>query len=197
MTKTILFICTVGILLGSVTAQYAVSSAHQDCGGQCSTNTTCCGSDSFCAGPIESHRCCPSNTGFCGCLSNRAYCSGSVYNQTGQTPGTDSFGTCYDTSAATCSYDPNPNIWIVCPKTYTACPSNSFYLCCSPDQECQTTSASAYAICGSKTSSTTKAASSSSTKATTPSHPLPPPSQPQPPSHHVTEKDTHAPPTKH
>ncbi|PRP85792.1 hypothetical protein PROFUN_05984 [Planoprotostelium fungivorum] len=125
---------------------------HTSCGGTCKQNTTCCGTDSYCAGEIRCDRdtwltddagslveprCCPNNAGFCGCLSNRAYCSGSVY---GGNYGTeyDTFGACYNTQLATCTYEPAPNLWVVCPLNYQACTSYSSFSCCPPDTFCVT-----------------------------------------------------------
>ena len=69
----------------------AVASVHNDCGSQCQSNTTCCGSDSQCSGNAISQRCCPNSASFCGCISNRGFCSGSVY-QAERVNGSDTFG---------------------------------------------------------------------------------------------------------
>ncbi|PRP87877.1 hypothetical protein PROFUN_02614 [Planoprotostelium fungivorum] len=152
-----------GLMALAIRAQYAVSSVHNDCGSRCQTNTTCCGSDSTCSGNAISQRCCPTGSGFCGCISNRGFCSGSVYNSSSNVAGQDTFGACFDTAAATCTYDPNPNLWIVCPKTHQACESSSFFSCCSPDTYCVTSAFnSSYPICQPR--SAPPATTSSSTK---------------------------------
>jgi len=151
----------------------AVASENPSCQANCSSsNDTCCGccsSPSNCDGNDISRRCCPANSGFCGCISNRAFCSGSVYNSTyGSVSGYDSFGACFDASTgATCTYNPNPNLWIVCPKDYNACESASFFSCCSPDTVCTTTAADSYPICAPKSSSTVAPSSTNAPPATT------------------------------
>ncbi|PRP86265.1 hypothetical protein PROFUN_05406 [Planoprotostelium fungivorum] len=110
---------------------------HTSCGGTCKQNATCCGTDSHCAGSAVQPRCCPNTSGFCGCLSNRGFCSGSVY---GGNYGSeyDTFGACYNAQLATCTYEPTPNLWVVCPLNYEPCKSSSSFSCCAPDTFCVT-----------------------------------------------------------
>jgi len=143
----------------------AVNSVHNECGSQCQSNSTCCGSDSSCSGNVISQRCCPKTSGFCGCISNRAFCQGSVFGQTDRAQGQDTFGTCFDTSKATCTYEPSPNLWVVCPNGFTACKSSSYFTCCNSSQVCTTdTYTSSYPICAAASSvqAPTKAAASAS-----------------------------------
>ncbi|PRP76378.1 hypothetical protein PROFUN_15279 [Planoprotostelium fungivorum] len=156
-SRIILLISLAGLMTLTMAQDYlAVPEVHAECRSTCvygqnstySTCCGCCGSDSQCSGNTISKRCCPSTSNFCGCISNRAFCSGSVYNSTVYGNGTDSFGTCYDPSKAQCSYDPNPNLWIVCPLNYQVCQSSSFFSCCAPDSYCITSIGnSTYPIC--------------------------------------------------
>jgi len=150
MNKLLLF--TLFALLATAIAQTAVASVHNDCGSQCSSNTTCCGSDSDCSGNAISQRCCPKSSGFCGCISNRAFCQGSVFGDSSRVTGEDTFGTCFDTSKGSCTYNPGPNLWIVCPNGFTACESSSFYTCCNSSQVCTSTQANSYPVCSAASS---------------------------------------------
>ncbi|PRP84685.1 hypothetical protein PROFUN_07935 [Planoprotostelium fungivorum] len=112
-----------------------VPSVHNDCGSTCTIGSeTCCGKDSTCYGSITK-RCCPNTSAFCGCLSQRAFCLGSVFNAP-PTPGDDTFGACYNPSEGTCTYEPAPNYWVVCPLNHQPCKSSSFFSCCAPNQVC-------------------------------------------------------------
>ncbi|PRP86194.1 Ras GTPase-activating protein [Planoprotostelium fungivorum] len=112
-----------------------VPSVHNDCGSTCTIGSeTCCGKDSTCYGSITK-RCCPKTSAFCGCLSQRAFCLGSVFNAP-PTPGDDTFGACYNPSEGTCTYEPAPNYWVVCPLDHQPCKSSSFFSCCAPNQVC-------------------------------------------------------------
>jgi len=146
----ILFAVTLGSIIHTSQGQ-AVPSVHLQCQSACpSTNPTCCdccSTDSYCAGNVISKRCCPQDSGFCGCISNRAYCSGYVFGSTANVNGSNSFGTCYDTSTSSCAYDPNPNVWVVCPNTHQICKSNSFFTCCAPGTSCTTTLSDSYPVC--------------------------------------------------
>eukprot|EP01119_Soliformovum_irregulare_P020770 TRINITY_DN6784_c0_g1_i1.p1 TRINITY_DN6784_c0_g1~~TRINITY_DN6784_c0_g1_i1.p1 ORF type:complete len:1090 (+),score=260.02 TRINITY_DN6784_c0_g1_i1:142-3270(+) len=86
------------------------------------------------------HTCCTMEQSFCGCLSSRAFCSGSAWNNSFAIE--SSFGTCFPADFGSCSYDPSSNFWIVCPTNYTGCvgervPGGS--TCCSPGYSCNYT----------------------------------------------------------
>jgi len=138
----------------------------QECTNQCARNftlphdrpTPCCGccSSASCHEIPEFTVCCQPNQAFCGCLSFRAFCSGTIYNSSAAQ---SAFGTCYNPSnpaTATCSYAPDPNIWIVCPAGHSACPSHSFYSCCSPGTVCTTTELDSVPVCSSTATSCTQ-----------------------------------------
>jgi hypothetical protein len=102
----------------------------------------CCGNGT-CNYIPELMLCCLPTQSFCGCLSFRAYCSGDGFD----TSIYSTFGTCYDPTQFFCSYDPSPNIWILCPTGYTSCESSSYYSCCAPGSVCTSTLADAEPIC--------------------------------------------------
>ncbi|PRP81541.1 hypothetical protein PROFUN_10903 [Planoprotostelium fungivorum] len=150
-TRTFFLLLAISFTL----AQYhlAIPSTDNECKAQCpSSNSTCCNccaSSSTCMGNRISTRCCPTypTSGFCGCLANRAFCSGYVYNATA-TNGTDVFGSCYDIEEGKCSYSSSSNLWVVCPISHEICQSSSFFSCCAPDTYCITSIGnSTYPIC--------------------------------------------------
>eukprot|EP01117_Protostelium_nocturnum_P018879 TRINITY_DN7998_c0_g1_i1.p1 TRINITY_DN7998_c0_g1~~TRINITY_DN7998_c0_g1_i1.p1 ORF type:complete len:228 (+),score=20.81 TRINITY_DN7998_c0_g1_i1:313-996(+) len=133
-----------------------VNGVNEDCLEDCPTsNSTCCNccdGGSTCNGDLIQRLCCPAGAAFCGCLSDRAFCSGYVYESNGM--GSKSpFGTCFDPSdpkTSKCDYEPAPNLWIVCPLNFTSCKSRSFFSCCSPSEECTTTVSDDIPHCNSK-----------------------------------------------
>ncbi|PRP84010.1 hypothetical protein PROFUN_08607 [Planoprotostelium fungivorum] len=138
-----------------VRASIVVPSIHNECG--CSFGSdACCGTDSSCYGTSNtiSRRCCPTASAFCGCVSGRAYCNGGVWNSS-YVAGYDAFGACYDPNQADCAYNPNPNNWIVCPKTHEICRSSSSFSCCPPTHHCTTNEyTSSFPICQPKNADT-------------------------------------------
>src|SRR4051794_3428010 len=121
------------LLLLLLLSIFCTAQIAEECTFSCAQNytfptdrpTPCCGCcpSSQCHEIPELTTCCPSNHSFCGCLSYRAFCVGGIF---GSNTTTSPFGTCYDPSHAdtgSCYYNPGPNMWIVCPMDYSACPS--------------------------------------------------------------------------
>jgi len=68
--------------------------------------------------------CCAAGQEFCGCTDIRAFCAGDVW---GAPAGSyDLFGVCYDPTVYTCTYQPDPNYWVLCPNSNTT-------VCVNPD----------------------------------------------------------------
>eukprot|EP01119_Soliformovum_irregulare_P000031 TRINITY_DN10026_c0_g1_i5.p1 TRINITY_DN10026_c0_g1~~TRINITY_DN10026_c0_g1_i5.p1 ORF type:complete len:411 (-),score=70.27 TRINITY_DN10026_c0_g1_i5:770-2002(-) len=134
-----LFLLAIGLILAIDAANdTCIDACHASQSGQADGPECCsCCSAQNCNGNAIFSTCCTDDQDYCGCISNRGFCSGSVYNETFAAESSE--GTCYPKGYGSCTLDSTANVWIVCPTGLFGCiGSNDVSTCCAADQTCNT-----------------------------------------------------------